>query len=38
MAKFANGDIVLILKDHESDPGNTPPNATLWTLKTIIGL
>lgn len=36
MAKFANGDIVLILKDHESDPGNTPPNATLWTLKTII--
>jgi len=36
MAKFANGDIVLILKDHESDPGNTPPNTSFWDAKSII--
>ena len=32
MARFANGDVLLILKDHSADPGNTPPNTTLWTL------
>lgn len=35
MARFANGDVLLILKDHDTDPGNTPPNATLWQQESI---
>jgi len=34
MARFGNGDVLLILKDHSADPGNTPPNTTLWTEET----
>lgn len=35
MARFGNHDVLLILKDHENDPGNTPPNATLWNVETV---
>lgn len=34
MATFGGDDVLLILKDHDSDSGNTPPNASLWTVET----
>lgn len=36
MARFANGDIVLILKDHEQiTPDAVPPNTIFWTPESI---
>jgi len=33
MGRFGNGFVTLILKDHENDSGNTPPNGSLWDVK-----
>ncbi len=34
MPRFSDGNVLLILKDHTSNPGNTPPNSTLWNIET----
>lgn len=37
MARFANGDVVLILKDHEEITADfVPPNSIIWSVEPII--
>jgi len=37
MARFANGDVILILKDHQQiTADNVPPNSILWTPQSFV--